>query len=809
MKIVHGWLQQLVDGELPEANALAELLTNVGLEVEEIERPGEGLRGMIVGEVLSVERHPDADKLSVCQVSDGSGTQTVVCGAPNVRAGMRVAFATPGVTLPGGLEIGARKVRGVPSAGMLCSAKELGLGDDHSGIMDLAADAKIGGSLAAALGMDDVVYTLGITPNRPDALSHLGVARDVAAVLGVPLLSPSSVVPEAGQGAAELTRIEIEAPEGCRRYAARIIEGLKMGPSPAWMQARLQLCGVRPISNVVDVTNYVLMELGHPLHAFDLDHLHEERIRVRWAGEGERFTTLDGVERVLDPADLLIGDADRGVALAGVMGGELSEVRDSTTRVLLESAHFEATVIRRTARRHGLHTEASHRFERGADPLMVPVAADRAAALFAELAGGEVAPGLVDTQARPYELQRVTLRHGRVEQVLGTPVSLERQHEILGRLGFEFAETKEDRTELLAPSFRTEMSREIDLIEEIARIEGYGIIPSLLPPQDRPMAAIEAHDPTSAVLRRLREAALAADASEVVNYSFLAPELVAALDGARQPIRITNPLSSEQSVMRTMVSQSLLTNLLLNRRFLAERVRLFELGRAYLPASAPGESTREPERFAVLFWGPRSERGWSVEEAASDFYDLKGVLEAAARLLAVARLEVVAAAEAHPWLHPRTAASVLLGGEAIGWMGELHPRIAGELDLPRGVMLLEVDVKPLAAAAHLLASAPSLPRFPPLLRDLAVVVDEALPAASLLALLRAPLPAAEELGVRIEDVRLFDVYAGEQVGEGKRSLAFSLKFLAPDRTLKDEEADALQAALLERLQAEAGALLRG
>src|SRR5512138_1199832 len=519
MRISLQWLSEYVPG-LPQADEVARRLTAVGLEVEAIERIGTGLEGVVAARIVEAEKHPNAEKLSVTRVDPGSGEKLqVVCGARNWQIGDVVPLARVGTTLPGGVRIEKAKLRGVESFGMLCSARELGLAEDASGLLLMDRSVAPGTPIAKALGLEDVLLEVNVTPNRPDCLSHLGVAREVAAILGREARPPSPRLAEAGPPAADAVKVRIEAPDRCARYAARVIEGVKIGPSPLWLARRLEACGVRSISNVVDATNFVLLELGHPLHAFDLDRVAGREIVVRTAKAGEKLTTLDGKERALSTEDLLIADRDRGSALAGVMGGGDSEISPGTTRVLLESAWFQPGSVRRTSRRHGLKTEASYRFERGADPGMVIPALDRCAALIAELAGGKIRPGVVDAHPRKVEAPEVRLRWHRPAEVLGMDVSRPETERILAGLGFEARATDAEGASWKVPSWRVDVSIEEDLVEEIVRTKGYDANPETLPGNaiETPVEPVEEQ-----AVGRARAALEASGFSEAVNFSFVA-----------------------------------------------------------------------------------------------------------------------------------------------------------------------------------------------------------------------------------------------------------------------------------------------
>lgn len=807
MRISLKWLSEYVDlrGVAPEE--VARRLTAVGLEVEAIERTGGGLGGVVAARIVGAEPHPNADKLSVTRVDAGGGDPLqVVCGARNWQVGDVVPLAVAGTTLPGGQKIERAKLRGVESSGMLCSARELGLSEDASGLLLLDRELAPGTPIAEALALEDVLLEVNVTPNRPDCLSHAGIAREVAALLGRKARLPEPRLPAAGPPAREAVKVRIEDPERCARYAARVIEGVKIGPSPLWLARRLESCGVRSISNVVDATNFVLLELGHPLHAFDLDKVAGAEIVVRTARPGERLTTLDGKDRALDPEDLLIADRDRGSALAGVMGGGDSEISAGTTRVLLESAWFQPGGVRRTSRRHGLKSEASYRFERGADPGMVIPAIDRCAALIAELAGGTIRKGIVDAHPRKVRAPSVKLRWRRPAEVLGMDVGRAEARRILGGLGFVAKRAAKDGAVFQVPSWRTDVSIEEDLVEEIVRTKGYDAIPETLPG-----IALEtpAEPPEAQAIGRIRAALEAAGFAEAVNFSFVAArELepfesqVVTGDGSGRALGVTlkNPISADLSVMRTSLVPSLLRNAAHNRRQRVEDLRLYEIASVYLPHPDPKDRpSAESVEIAGVLAGRRSPSGWATGGDALDFHDAKA---AVAEVLDALGVEARWQSGAEPWLHPRHAAA-LLGAEedVLGVVGELHPRAAAAFDLPRGVHAFRLSLDGLLRRMRLVPQYRPIPRFPAVLRDLAVVVDEAATAASLEAIVREePL---------VEKVTLFDVYRGAPLPAGRKNLAFAIAYRAAGRTLTDAEADAAHAGIVRRLRERLGAELRG
>ena len=808
MRISVNWLSEYVDvaGLAGGAADLARRLTAVGLEVEAVERVGQGLGGVVAARILASEKHPNAEKLSVTTIdAGGAAPLQVVCGAKNYQVGDVVPLATVGTVLPGGMKIEKAKLRGVESFGMLCSAKELGLSPDATGLLILDRTLAPGTPVAKALGLADVLLEVNVTPNRPDALSHLGIAREVAAALGTKVRSPAPRLAEEGAPARDAAKVRIEAPDRCARYAARVIEGVKIGPSPLWLARRLESCGVRSISNVVDATNFVLLELGHPLHAFDLDQVAGHEIVVRTARPGEKITTLDGKERALSTEDLLIADRDRGSALAGVMGGGDSEISPGTSRVLLESAWFQPGGIRRTSRRHGLKTEASYRFERGADPGMVIPAVDRCAALIAELAGGTVRPGVVDCHPREVSAPEVRLRWARPAQLLGMEIPREDARKILANLGFaELASDAEGAT-WQVPSWRADVSIEEDLVEEIVRTKGYEAIPESLPhgASDTPAEPVEAR-----AVGRIRAALEASGFAEAVNFSFVAERELAPFEhhvvtgdgsGRAVGIALKNPISADLSVMRTTLVPSLLKNVAHNLRQRTGDARLYEIASVYHPGPNPKDRpSSEAVQVAGVIVGRRSPIGWAAGSDPADFHDAKA---AVAGVLEALGAEVRWQPRGDSWLHPRTSATLLAGEDVVGDVGELHPRVAAAFELPRGVLAFRLSLDALLRAARLVPQHRPIPRFPAVLRDLAVVLDDAAAAAEVEALVREePL---------VEAVTLFDVYRGAPLPAGKKNLAFAIAYRAPDRTLTDAEADAAHARIVKRLAEKLGAELRG
>jgi phenylalanyl-tRNA synthetase beta chain len=809
MKVSRNWLGDFL-ATVPPAEELARRLTFAGLEVEGMELPGARLAGVVVARIDAVSPHPDANKLTVTQVSAGEGqTLQIVCGAKNFQVGDLVPLARVGTVLPDGTTISQAVLRGVKSEGMLCSARELGLAEDASGLLLLDRTLRVGAPISAVLGLDDAVLEVNVTPNRGDALSHLGVAREVAVLTGQPLRPPATTVVESLPDVEGVARVRIDDAHGCRRFAARVVEGIRIGASPEWLVQRLRACGVRSINNVVDVTNYVMLELGQPLHAFDLDKLAGSEVVVRRARAGERLTTLDGKDRALSPEDLLVCDRDRPQALAGTFGGSDAEVSSSTERVFLEGANWNPVTVRRMARRHQLHTEASHRFERGVDVAAGLRAVDRAAALIAEIAGGSVRKGRIDAYPAPAAASVVRLEAGRVGRLLGTDVPEAEVSRILEALGFTTEERRSGATVWRVPSWRMDVSLPEDLVEEVARIRGYDTVPAKLPPLSGPLKPLSVQVEAE---RRLRSCLAGAGFDEVVNYSFVDPFLLPwvterpleLLGAPVEAVMLKNALSPQQSAMRTSLYASLLPNLAHNLRQGQEAVRLYEMGRVYLRDAEGGVGLRpvakEPLRVAGVLWGRRQARGWTSGAEEHDFYDAKGAVECMALALGVP--SVTSKPSLCAPYHPRACASLCVGQTVLGTVGELHPQAAKALDLPKGVQLFELDVEQLLAVADVVPRLHALNRFPAVLRDLAVVVPESKPAEDIRAVI-------QEVGrPLVEEVLVFDVYRGSPLPPGRKNLAFALRYRAADRTLRDEEVQAAHARIVEEVNRRLGAALR-
>ena len=854
MRVPETWLREYCDPDLDIAG-VEERLTMTGTKVEAIHHHGvASTENFVVGRVLSAERHPDADRLSVCTVELGSareedGPATIVCGAPNVAAGQTVAVALPGAVMPGGMTIKRAKLRGVVSEGMICAASELeievGGGDEAVGILvldDFMPDTELapGTPLADVLAIAEEVIELEVTPNRPDCLGVYGVARELHAATGAPLAGEPWREDPGSPGTMADVDISVECPDLCPRFTARVFEGVTVAPSPPWLAARLSAAGQRPINNVVDITNYAMLLTGQPLHAFDLDRVAGARLTVRRAHDGEPVRTLDGQTRTLDAEMVVIEDADGPTSIAGLMGGERSEVQPDTTRVLLEVANWHGPSIHRASWALGLRSEASSRFEKGLAPEQCLWAQAVASRLMVELCGATLLPGTIDIGGDGPDVPAIRLREARVQAILGIEIPRVRQAEILNALDFATADADDGLDVTPPPVRREDVTREADLIEEVARIDGLEGLPATLPAR-RGAYGVLSHE--QRLRRRALDALVGRGLHEAVGWTFASPSLAERLrldddDPRRAAPVVENPLSEEQSLLRTTLLGSLLDTAARNVARGMSDLRLFETGTVFAtdthaPASgwrSPDPTARDPfERavgshgtppsleespahatgvsehrsLGVLLAGHLHEPSWGVREPpVADFYAVKAVLEALCSALRVTGVEL--APEPQPFLHPARAAAVTAAGAdgPLGWIGELHPLVAQSWELP-GASVCEVDLDRLIALAPAQTDYEDLIGYPPLRRDLAVVLGEDVPAARVLAVAR------EAAGELLRDVRVFDVYTGPQVGEGRRSLALALSFRSPERTLSDEDVAPARERILAALGALGGELRRG
>ena len=790
MKVTWNWLREFVDLEV-SVPVLADRLTMAGLEVESIEETGGDLAGVVCAELVRVHPHPQADRLSVCEVRpDGDTTVTVVCGATNLRAGERVAYAAPGASLPGGRTIATAEVRGVSSAGMLCSEAELGIGSDTSGILILPNDAAIGERVAVVLGLEDTVLELAIPPNRGDCLSILGLAREIAALTGQRLRRQRLTVREADDAAANLIAIHIADADLCGRYVGRVLTNVKIAPSPAWMQNRLRAVGMRPLNNVVDVTNYVMLERGQPLHAFDCDRLPSNEIVVRRAGTDTRFTTLDGQVRELVPDDLLITSGNVPVAIAGVMGGADTEVTDSTRRVLLESAWFAPSAVRRTARRLGLRTEASYRFERTTDIDGVPLAAERAAALIARLAGASVARGRVDAYPSAHSPAPIFLRLKRVGELLGMSISRAEVTSRLKSLGLSVAPATGGTLTVVPPSYRSDLTREIDVIEEIVRLGGYENVPTTLPECVLSGSAAQPSERYQGDLKRLLTAL---GLHEAVLLSFCSQRMNAlfpGLDERGQAVSILNPVTQDEPEMRRSLLPGMIRAVRDNLDQGASNAALFCLGKVFWKDDSFTEGTRLAA--AISRRVPTAGLGGA---AVSEFADVKGLVEAVLDALRVPEPRWGAATD-HAAFHPGKTARIEINGQSVGIVGSLHPAVEEDLGIEGPCWIFELDLERLLEYCPRRVIYKDLPRYPMVVRDLAVVSEESFASDQVIRFVKA-WTGGEQL---IEDVFLFDQYVGPPIPPGKKSLAYSICYRAADRTLTDAEVNDMHARLIAAVQ---------
>lgn len=795
--IVESWLKTLVAYDIPPSE-LADRLIHLGLEVEGVDDRREKLKGFIVAEVTEKVAHENADKLSVCTVSTGAGEPvTVVCGAPNVAAGQKVAFAPVGTEIPdAGFTIEKRKIRGVLSEGMICSEKELGLGDSHDGILVLDESLVTGTSLADVLG--DVIYEVEVTPNRGDCLSHLGVAREIAALVGGAVTLPDAEPQEGETKTSDAISILIDDPNLCPRYAARVVKGIRLAPSPAWLQDYLNKLGVRPRNNVVDVASYVMFECGHPLHAFDYDLLKGNRIEVKSVSGGETFVTLDGKERELPEGALMICDAERPVAIAGVMGGENSEINDATVNVLIESAWFNPSSIRKTAKRLGMSTDASYRFERGADIGIVEYALNRAATMIAEIAGGEVLKGVVDEYPGQREPAQLVLRFAQTNSILGLELSPERQIALLESIGFTVVESDGDSVTVTVPSWRTDVTMEIDLIEEIARLNDYANIPD----DSRAVISFDLSvDPLQKLIRQTREFFVSNGFGEVVAPYLTDPESASRYG---TPVELRNALGMETSFMRSNLLPGMGRIIGLNERYSRSDLRLFEVGKAFRQGrddqgTIPG--IVEMEELAVVMSGRAEPDAWDMKGRDSDLYDLRGVLD---RYLSRLGMEDVSyrPVEEAMWGVGAPALALVVAGKEVGRLGPIDNWIRERNDLGGVPIVALLD---LGALAQIHVAVPQYvppSRFPSVDRDLSLLVNEGVSNAQLEQTIR---DAGGEL---LRRVRLFDLYQGKNIEKGKKSVTYALVFGSDDRTLEDGIVEEKVGAIVQSLSKEHGALLR-
>ena len=797
MQISLNWLKELLPLEA-DADEIAEHLTMLGLEIEAVRRPGQDIENVFVGRILDIQPHPEADKLVVCRTDAGQGEALqIICGATNMKVGDKVPTAIDGATLPGGFKIGSRKMRGIQSCGMMCSARELGLGEEHAGLLILDKNAPIGQDIRDFLGLNDVVFEIEVTPNRGDWASMIGVARELAAFYGLQMTLPDAEVKESGEPAAAWSSITIEAPDLCPRYAGRILRNVVIKPSPPWLCARLIAAGQRPINNVVDITNYILMETGHPLHAFDYEKLKENRIVVRRARADEKITTLDGTERQLQEDMLVIADAENAQAVAGIMGGADSEVEKTTTTILLESAWFESRCVRSTSRRLSLSTEASQRFQRGADMQMLPYALNRAARLMQELADAEVAPGILDAWPQQRAYPAVTLRYERTVSRVGVNVAPAEQKRCLVSLGCELESETDASATFKIPSWRHDIRHEADLIEEVARLFGYENIPVTMPPVRQAESVFAPH---ATILRNFRRYLAGQGLTEVMNWSFGSPE--GAVDAGlpvspADQVYLSNPLSENYAVMRFSLLPGLFGTAAYNAKRGRRDLRIFELGPVYRN-SADEILPAEPMYAGILLSG-NAPGHWSRAECSYDFYDIKGCLDVIARFFGK---ELTLEESASSGFQKGQFAEIKWRKHILGCIGKVADEVVKTFGLPENTYVLEINLEILLAKKTEPAQFTATPQYPASLRDLAVVVDRAVPAKDLVAATK------QAAGPLLTAVNVFDVYSGKPLPSDKKSIALSLLFQSPDRTLTDKDTQKTMDRIVSRLRKDFEAELR-
>ncbi|MGG1291492.1 phenylalanine--tRNA ligase subunit beta [Bacillus smithii] len=797
------WLQDYVDLSGISAKDLAEKITRSGIEVESVEIPGEHIKNVVIGHVLKCEKHPAADKLNKCLVDIGEGEPVqIICGAPNVAAGQKVAVAKPGARLPGGIKIKKAKLRGEESNGMICSLQELGIEgklvpkEFAEGIFVFPDDAEVGADAIAALNLDDCIIELGLTPNRSDCLSMLGVAYEVAAILDRDVKLPHPVYHESTEKASDYIKVTVEAKEDNPFYVAKVVKNVKIGPSPLWMQARLMAAGIRPHNNVVDITNYIMLEYGQPLHAFDYDRLGSKEILVRRAYDGEEIVTLDDVKRTLTPEHLVITNGSKPVALAGVMGGANSEVQQDTTTVLIESAYFNGTTIRKASKDHSLRSEASARYEKGVDPNRVKAAAERAVELLEKYAGAEVLRETVvagDLEAEP---KKITISLSKINRVLGTNLSSQDVVDIFRRLRFT-VETSDDLFTVTVPTRRGDITIEEDLIEEVARLYGYDELPKTLPVGAASPGGLTPYQQKRRVVRKFLEGA---GLYQAITYSLTSRDMVHqfVLDKT-EPVEIAMPMSEERSLLRQSLVPHLLEAVSYNVARQNDSIGLYEIGSVFLKQIGQ-ELPQEDEHIAGAITGVWEANEWQGEQKLADFFVLKGILEGLFAKLGLGDAVEWKKAEL-PDMHPGRTAEIFLNGKRLGFIGQVHPQKQKQLDL-KETYVFELKASILLNEQALELQYDPIPRFPSITRDIALVVDKDTEAGKLQQIIW------QAGGKLLKEVRIFDLYEGEHLQPGKKSIAFSLKYYDPDKTLTDEEVMNVHEKVLAAVKAKTGAELR-
>jgi len=802
MKVSLSWLHDYIHVDTDVAK-LADALTMAGLEVDALADRYAYLERVVVGRIVEMSPHPDADSLSLCKVDVGSELKAIVCGASNIEEGNLVPVALPGVQLPSGEKIEAGRIRGQLSEGMLCSEAELAIGTDRSGILLLPENETPGRGIAAALGLCDTVIEFDLTPNRSDCLSIIGIAREAAAILKVPLKYPTVELPVGKTPIGDLASVTIEAPDACPRYSARLVSGIKVAPSPFWLQDKLHSVGLRAINNVVDVTNFVMMEMGQPLHAFDFDRLAEHRIVVKKAKQGDTFVTLDGVNRSLPPDALMICDGKSPVAVGGIMGGLDSEIEEDTTQVLIESAYFNPVSIRRTAKGLGLSTESSHRFERGVDPEGTLRALDRATQLIADLAGGQMAVGAIDEYPTPDPAQTIELSVNRANRLLGTAFTQEQISSQLKSIELAVEPVDGDTLRVVAPTFRVDLKRPEDLMEEVARLSGYNAIPTTHPVSQ---VVAKGRKKRLRVRDTVRQVLAGCGFSEIITYSFIAKNacdrlLLAENDRRRQVVSILNPLTEDQDVMRTSLLPGLLDTMLRNAAQRKDTLMIFELGKVFFKTSRQ-ELPDEVEMISGLWTGAQRDRCWYVKQRPVDFYDIKGSVESLCTALNIEKVRFKAPPNSeYPYLRPGHMAQVTAKDNPIGVVGEIAKSVLAGFELKQPAFCFDLNFDRLVDLTKEEKSARPISRFPATDRDIALIVSETVEAQTVLDFIHSQ---GQEL---IKNVEIFDVYKGTPIPMGKKSMALKFTYRSFERNLTDSEVNDIHETIIRQMLKEFNAQL--
>lgn len=796
MKVSLSWLKDYVEVKMDPAD-LADSLTMAGLEVDSVSDRYAYLNGVVVARVEKVMPHPNADKLIICRVSTGERRVSIVCGAPNVKEGMLAALAQPGTVLQNGYRLEKSVIRGEHSEGMLCSDAELGLGDNPAGIMNLNSSLKVGSGLAAALDLSDTVFELDLTPNRPDCLSVMGIAREIAAIQNTPLKYPAYEIEDKADTIHKLSSVKIDAPDHCPRYSARLVENINVAVSPFWLQDRLLSVGQRPINNIVDITNFVMLETGQPLHAFDFENLAENRIVVRLASDGEKFTTLDEKERTLESEMLMICDGQKAVAVGGVMGGLNSEIEVDTTRVLIEGAYFNPVSIRRTSKKLGLNTDASHRFERGVDPQGTIRAINRAAKLMVEIGNGALVEGIIDEYPNRQSVKSVRLGIKRTNRLLGTDLNRNQIRGLLESIEFKVdpASGNADSLEVTPPPFRVDVSRPEDLMEEVARLSGYHNIPTTFPvmPAEGRRAVHNLE-----IRKRLKRLMNGFGFTEVIAYSFMS-ELsgdrlrLKKQDPRRSMVHILNPLTEDQAVMRTSLVPGILETMTYNTARQIKNLKIFEIGKIFLDAEQQ-DLPQEAEMLLALWTGARSETSWHNRDIPCDFYDIKGIAEGLMGALKLVGIRFRAMPDdSCEYTRPGHTAQILVSDLRVGLVGEIHPRVRDSFDLKQTAFIFELELEKIAGMITEDRHSKPLPRFPAINRDITIIIDRGIETQTVL---EAVQRFQEEL---IENLHLFDIFEGVPIADGKKSVSFRVTYRSPDKTLEDDDVNGLHKSITDRL----------